>query len=174
MIGPVPGSLGLKINTGVTAAQALEDGVIDGFWANGMGAEIAVRRGIGTIVLDVRRGDGPAAGFNYTFASFATTDRLMQSTPRTVSAAIRAIVATHQALQEDVSLAGIVGNRLFPQEQARLIELLVSRDLPFYDASISENSVSTLNQFARDVGLLTGKPSYADVVATQFQKLWRF
>jgi hypothetical protein len=25
------------------------------FWANGLGAELAVKRGIGTIVLDVRR-----------------------------------------------------------------------------------------------------------------------
>jgi NitT/TauT family transport system substrate-binding protein len=53
-IAPIPGSLGLTVNTGVTAAEALEKGVIDGFWANGMGAEIAVRRGVGTLVLDVR------------------------------------------------------------------------------------------------------------------------
>ena len=45
----------------MTAAKALEDRKIDGFWANGMGAEVAVRRGVGTVVLDVRRGDGPKA-----------------------------------------------------------------------------------------------------------------
>ncbi len=58
-IAPVPGSLGAGVNFGVTAAKALEDRKIDGFWANGMGAEVAVQRGIGTVVLDVRRGDGP-------------------------------------------------------------------------------------------------------------------
>ena len=66
---------GAGINFGVTAAKALEDGKIDGFWANGMGAEVAVRRGVGTVVLDVRRGDGPKACFNYTMASIATTER---------------------------------------------------------------------------------------------------
>ena len=60
-IAPVPGAIGAGVNFGVTAAKALEDGKIDGFWANGMGAEVAVRRGIGTVVLDVRRGDGPKA-----------------------------------------------------------------------------------------------------------------
>ena len=60
-IAPVPGAQGAGVNFGVTAAKALEDRKIDGFWANGMGAEVAVRRGVGTMVLDVRRGDGPKA-----------------------------------------------------------------------------------------------------------------
>jgi ABC-type nitrate/sulfonate/bicarbonate transport systems, periplasmic components len=55
-IAPVPGAVGTSVNFGLTAAQALEDRKIDGFWANGMGAEVAVRRGVGTVVLDVRRG----------------------------------------------------------------------------------------------------------------------
>src|SRR5581483_2517839 len=54
-IAPVPGAVGAGINFGLTAAKALEDRKIDGFWANGMGAEVAVRRGVGTVVLDVRR-----------------------------------------------------------------------------------------------------------------------
>ena len=70
-IMPTPGSLDEKVNFGVAAARALEQGVIDGFWANGMGAEIAVRSGVGTLVLDVRRGDGPKEGFNYTMATLA-------------------------------------------------------------------------------------------------------
>ena len=81
-IAPIPGSLGLKVNIGVTAAQALADGVVDGFWANGMGAELAVRRGVGTVVLDVRRGDGPSTCFDYTFASVAATDRLIERVAR--------------------------------------------------------------------------------------------
>ena len=52
------------VSFGVTAAQALADGRLDGFWANGMGAEVAVRRGVGTIVLDMRRGEGPPAGLD--------------------------------------------------------------------------------------------------------------
>src|SRR5215475_1613023 len=59
-IAPVPGAAGAGVNFGVTAARALEDRKIDGFWANGMGAEVAVQRGVGTVVIDVRRGDGPA------------------------------------------------------------------------------------------------------------------
>ena len=74
----------------MTAAKALEDRKIDGFWANGMGAEVAVRRGVGTVVLDVRRGDGPKPCFNYTMASIATTDRLIERSPETAAAAVRA------------------------------------------------------------------------------------
>jgi ABC-type nitrate/sulfonate/bicarbonate transport system substrate-binding protein len=164
-IAPIPGSLGLKVNTGVTAAQALADGIIDGFWANGMGAEIAVRRGVGTIVLDVRRGDGPKAAFDYTFAALAATDRLIARNPDVVAAAKRAIAATHAALRRDVTLAATVGRKLFPAEEASLITELVGRDLPYYDASISPHAVASLNQFARAVGLLEGNPTTTDMVA---------
>src|SRR5882757_7523039 len=78
-IAPVPGSLAAGVNFGVTAAKALADRKIDGVWANGMGAEVAVRRGIGTVVLDVRRGDGPAGCFNYTMATMAATDHLIEN-----------------------------------------------------------------------------------------------
>src|SRR5580765_6508946 len=93
-IAPVPGAQGAGVNFGVTAAKALEERKIDGFWANGMGAEVAVRRGIGTIVLDVRRGDGPKPCFSYTMASLATTDALIARAPDAAAAAVRAIVNT--------------------------------------------------------------------------------
>ena len=79
MIAPVPGAQGAGVNFGVAAAKALEDRKIDGFWANGMGAEVAVRRGVGTVILDVRRGDGPQPCFNYTMSCIATTCLLYTS-----------------------------------------------------------------------------------------------
>jgi ABC-type nitrate/sulfonate/bicarbonate transport system substrate-binding protein len=172
-IAPVPGALGAGINFGVTAAKALEDGLIDGFWANGMGAEVAVRRGVGTVVLDVRRGDGPKPVFNYTMASIATTDRLIEHTPETAAAAIRAIVKTQAALRQNVARATEVGRRLFPPSEAELIAELIRRDLPYYDPTISEAFVAGMNQFARDIGILEGHITYSQVVATQFCPLWR-
>src|SRR5207249_5624438 len=117
-IAPVPGSAGAGVNFGLSAAKALEEGTIDGFWANGMGAEVAVRRGVGTVVLDVRRGDGPEGCFNYTMSSLAAADRLIEASPETAAAAVRAIVKTHAALKEDVSRATQVGRKLFPPQEA--------------------------------------------------------
>ena len=77
-IAPVPGALNAGVNFGINAARALEEGKIDGFWANGMGTEVAVRRGVGTVVLDVRRGDGPPGCFDYTFSALATSDELLR------------------------------------------------------------------------------------------------
>jgi NitT/TauT family transport system substrate-binding protein len=172
-IAPVPGAQGAGVNFGVTAAKALEDRKIDGFWANGMGAEVAVRRGVGTMVLDVRRGDGPKPCFNYTMASIATTDRLIERSPDAAAAAVRAIVSTQAALREDVARATEVGRKLFPPSEAELIAELIRRDLPFYDASISQTFVAGMNQFSRDMGILTGDVAYADVVATQFSEFWK-
>jgi ABC-type nitrate/sulfonate/bicarbonate transport system substrate-binding protein len=172
-IAPVPGAQGAGINFGVTAAKALEERKIDGFWANGMGAEVAVRRGVGTVVLDVRRGDGPTGCFNYTMASIAATDRLIERSPQTAAAAVRAMVRTHRALKEDVTRATQIGRRLFPPQEAELIAELIRRDLPYYDASISQSFVAAMNQFCRDAGILTGDPTYGDVVAAQFAQLWK-
>jgi ABC-type nitrate/sulfonate/bicarbonate transport system substrate-binding protein len=170
-IAPVPGALAAGVNFGVTAAKALEDKKIDGFWANGMGTEVAVRRGIGTVVLDVRRGDGPRPCFNYTMAAIATTDRLIEHSPETAAAAARAIARTHEALKKDVSLATVVGRKLFPPAEAELIAELIRRDLPYYDGRISREFVAGMNAFARDLGILAGDVSYERVVATQFADL---
>ena len=172
-IAPVPGAQGAGINFGVTAARALEERKIDGFWANGMGTEVAVRRGAGTVVLDVRRGDGPKPCFNYTMASIATTDQLIKRSPDAAAAAVRAIVNTHAALKADPARATEVGQKLFPPSEAELIAELIRRDLPYYDASISRPFVAGMNQFSRDVGILTGDVAYEDIVATQFAPLWK-
>ena len=172
-IAPVPGASGAGVvNFGVTAAKALEDGKIDGFWANGMGTEVAVRRGVGTVVLDVRRGDGPQGCFNYTMSSLAASDRLIDRSPETAAAAIRAIVETQAALREDVSRAAEVGRKLFPPAEAELIAELIRRDLPYYDPSISPSFVAGMSQFARDIGILKGQIPYENVVATRLAALW--
>ena len=172
-IAPVPGAQGAGVNFGVTAAKALEERKIDGFWANGMGTEVAVRRGVGTIVLDVRRGDGPKPCFNYTMSSLAATDRLIEGSPEAAAAAVRAIVKTQAALKEDVTRAAQVGRKLFPPQEAELIAELIRRDLPYYDAAISPSSVAGMNQFTRDIGILEGQIPYEKVVATRFSALWK-
>jgi NitT/TauT family transport system substrate-binding protein len=171
-IAPVPGAVGASVNFGLTAAKALEERKIDGFWANGMGAEVAVRRGIGTVVLDVRRGDGPQGCFDYTMASIAATQRLIDKSPELAAAAVRAIVKTQNALKKNVARAAEVGRKLFPPAEAELIVELIRRDLPYYDAAISESFVAGMNRFARDVGILSGDVPYEKVVATQFRSLW--
>src|SRR5262245_5385632 len=164
-IAPVPGATGQSVNFGLTAARALEDRKIDGFWANGMGAEVAVRRGVGTVVLDVRRGDGPKSCFNYTMASIATSDRLMERSPTAASATVRAIAGTHAALKKDVTLATRIGRKLVPPAEAELIVELIRRDLPYYDTTISGDFVAGVNRFAQDVGILSGDVPYEKIVA---------
>lgn len=171
-IAPVPGATGTTTNFGLTAAQALADGKIDGFWANGMATEIAVTEGVGSIVLDVRRGDGPAGCFDYTFGVLATTERLVQTSPDVVEAALRALIDAQADLRADVSKATDVGRKRFPPREAELIAQIVSRDLPYYDAAISEKSVAGVIGFARGLGILNDNVEYSDIVATQFSHWW--
>lgn len=170
-IMPTPGSLDEKVNFGVAAARALEQGVIDGFWANGMGAEIAVRSGVGTLVLDARRGDGPKAGFNYTMATLATTDRLIAEQPEKIAGAVRAIAAAQLAVQKDVRLAENVAKKLFPQDTSHIVEL-IRRDLPFYRSDLTRLFIEGMNRFARAINILDRDVPYSEVVAEQFSEYW--
>jgi ABC-type nitrate/sulfonate/bicarbonate transport system substrate-binding protein len=175
-IAPVPGTAtapGATVNFGLAAAKALEEGTIDGFWANGMGAEVAVTRGIGTVVLDVRRGDGPKPCFNYTMASIAARDDFIARESASVAAAVRGLVAVQCALAADPGLATAAGRQLFPPQEAALIAELIRRDAPYYDATITREFVAGMNRFARDVGILEGDPAYEEIVATPFAPLWR-
>jgi ABC-type nitrate/sulfonate/bicarbonate transport system substrate-binding protein len=172
-IGPVPGAfLGENKNFGVAAAKALQAGLIDGFWANGMGAEVAVRSGAGTMVIDARRGDGPPKAIHYTMPALITSDAVVARDPDAVAAAVRALVKTQKALKADVRLAAKVGQKLFPASEAELIADVVERDLPFYDPAISREFVSGMTEFQRHMGLLTGEVPYEDIVATRFSQYW--
>ncbi len=171
-LAPVPGSGEPGVSFGVHAAKALEDGVIDGFWANAMGAEVAVRSGLGEVVLDPRQGLGPVAARDYTFAALVATDRLIDDSPAAAEGAVRAVVEAQRALRTDPSRAAAVGQRLFPPGEAALIEDLVRRDAPYYTAGITSDSVAGLNQFCRSLGSLSDEVAYGQVVATQFAPLW--
>jgi ABC-type nitrate/sulfonate/bicarbonate transport system substrate-binding protein len=171
-IGPVPGTAGAGVSFGLTAAQALAEGKIDGFWANAMGAEIAVRQGIGTVVLDVRRGNAPPASWHYTFAALVTTEKHLRQQPQSVVAAIRAVRKAQQVLQADPWRATAAAQQRFPPQETALIAELIRRDLPYYDPTISTEIVSQLQDFAQHAGLLAAPVPYEHVVAVEYSHLW--
>ena len=168
----LPGAHERHVSFGVFAAQALEAGKIDGFWANAMGAETAVSRGVGKVHVDVRRGDDPDDVRFCTFAGLATTDDFIAREPDAIDAAVRAIVKAQAALRADPAAARAVGARKFPPDSAALISAVVERDAAFYDPVISEDAVRRLNAFAQSVGQLSGPVAYEQVVATRCRKLW--
>jgi ABC-type nitrate/sulfonate/bicarbonate transport system substrate-binding protein len=171
-IGPVQSANAAGVSFGVTAARALEEGSLDGFWANGMGAEVAVRRGIGTVALDARRDASPPKVGGYTFPALVTTDALIARDPDLAAAATRAIIAAQKALREDPSRATRAVENIFPPEETQLIATLIERDLPYYDPAITPETVEAMNRFAQGMGILSHPVPYDQVVAPQFRHLW--
>lgn len=170
---PIPARAGTERKLSRIGVEALEAGVADGFWGNAMRAEVAVRQGIGTVLLDVRRGDGPEAARYFTFPSLAARDRLLQEQPDALAAVVRAVVRAQQALAAEPGLATKVARKWFPPAETEIIGDLIARDSPFYQAEIPEDRIIRLNQFAQDAGLLDGPVPYDQVVATQFAPYWR-
>jgi len=167
VVAPVPGTAGTGISFGVTAANSLAAGTIDGFWANGMGAEVAVRLGTGTVVVDARRDDKPRGLAGYTFPALAANDESIEQRPDTLACVARAIRRAQQALRDDPERATDVGKRLFPPMEAAIIAELVRRDAAYYEPRIDTATVSSLIEFGHRAGLLNGDGSY-DVVAPGF------
>ena len=164
-IGPVPGVVEKTASFGLMAAKALEEGKIDGFWANGMGAEVAVRSGVGTVVLDARR-DGSAEAKGYTFPALVATEKMVRENPKAARAAIDAVKAAQEALKQNPQRAADAAKKHFPAAELALIPELIRRDAPFYDPHISKKSVESMNRFARNIGLLSKDVPYGEVVWT--------
>jgi ABC-type nitrate/sulfonate/bicarbonate transport system substrate-binding protein len=169
----LPGAKSRDVSFGVFAARALEAQQIDGFWANAMGAETAVSRGTGKVLIDVRRDDDPAEVRHFTFAGMAVTDPYLRREPEAVAAAVRAIVKAQKTLRADPTLARQVGEAKFPADAAALIANVVARDVEFYRPAISETAIEKMNDFAQSVGHLSGPVPYDRVVAVRCRELWQ-
>ena len=65
-----------------------------------------------------------------------------------------------------------MGRKLFPPTEAELIANLIRRDLPFYSASISHETVSGMIRFARAQGVLTSDADYDRIVASHLRPIW--
>ena len=152
--------------------RALVENIADGFWGNGMRLALAEKAGIAKLHLDLRRGDGPPGALHYNFAALTMTDALIEKEPEVATAAVRAIVATQKALKADPSEARKVGDELFPGEEAEMIPVLVGRDAPFYDATITPEAVNGLNKFALANGLLAQPLTYETIVAVSLKDAW--
>ena len=137
-----------------------------------MRAELAIRLGMATMLLDVRRGDGPDAARGYTFPALVASERLVAERPDDAAAAVRAVVKTQQALRTDPWLAAEAARRIFPPEETELIGVLVARDAPFLDPTVSPDAIARACRFAQSIGQLTAPLPYQQLVATQFQHLW--
>jgi NitT/TauT family transport system substrate-binding protein len=155
------------------AVQALEARQLDGFWANALGSETAVRRGVGKVLVNVRHGDGPPVARDYTFSALVTTEALIASDPEPIAAAMRAIASVQRVLRADPAQVAVVGQRRFSPAAATVITTLVERDVPFHDPIISKSAVAALNRFGHALGLLATAVPYEQVVATRFYPLWQ-
>jgi NitT/TauT family transport system substrate-binding protein len=157
---------------GRSGVDAIEQGVADAYWGNGMRVAIGEKLGLAKLHLDLRRGDGPPGARFYNFAALTATERLIGEQPEIAAGAVRAIVKAQHALKTDPSRATAIAERLFPAEEVPLISTLIARDAPFYNAAISPEAVDGLNKFALANGLLTEPLPYDRLVASQFRDLW--
>jgi NitT/TauT family transport system substrate-binding protein len=147
--------------------KALQENHADGFWGNGMRLALAEKAGLAKVHIDTRRGDGPTGARHYNFAALTTTDEMIEKQPEVAAAAVRAIVATQKALKADSSLARAVGEIVFPGgEEVDIMPMLVARDAPFYDATITSEAVDGLNKFALANRLINQPLEYERIVAS--------
>jgi NitT/TauT family transport system substrate-binding protein len=125
-----------------------------------------VRSGVGTIVLNARRGDGPKACFNFTMPVIVTTDRLSRGKD-TAARATKAVMATLATLKRDVSFARRSPASCFRKR---------SKPDPPQSAVVQSGDLGSVHRRHDGVrtrrGAAAGHPRYDQVVAQQFRHLW--
>jgi ABC-type nitrate/sulfonate/bicarbonate transport system substrate-binding protein len=93
--------------------------------------------------------------------------------PEVGAAAVKAIVKAQKALKANPSLAGTIGRKLFPEDEAELITTLIERDAPFYEPQITREAVDGLMGFAKGFGLVKEAVPYEQLIATEHSHLWK-
>jgi NitT/TauT family transport system substrate-binding protein len=171
MIPPPPpyGDKGFLARNGI---DTIINGTADAYWGNGMRVALGESMGIAKLHLDLRRGDGPPGARFYNFPALTTTDRVINEHPEVAAGAIRAIVKAQKALKANPKIAGDIGRKLFPADEAELITGLIERDAPFYDPQIRQEAIDGLMNFAKGFGLVKEAVPVNDLIATQFSHLW--
>jgi len=172
-IGPIPAAAGGQMSFGIAAAEALRAGAIDGFWANGMGAEVAVAAGHGTVVVDARRGDGPESTRGFTFSALVAASKRAEENSDEAAAITRSIVQAQRALTENPKLAAQACEQHFPEYERSLIAGLIARDSAFYTPEISHEAVTAMNAASHRLGLLsTADVAFTEVVSSIGSQEW--
>lgn len=152
-VGPIDPSMVKDLSFGVAAATALERGLIDGFWANGMAKEVALRSGVGRQVIDARRDNHPEGMRFLTFPALVTTKARTNKRGEEVSQVREAIVEAQTLLKHDPTVASVAAKRLFPEKERHLIADLVAADAPYYVPEVEKTAVDHINDFGRWLGL---------------------
>lgn len=170
-IRPVPGSSAHGTSFGLAAAAALANGLVDGFWANGMGAEVAVLGGHGTVVYDARRDSGYLRSTLATFPALTTRTEFADARPEATVGMVRGIRRAQRDLAADPGLAAKVGAAVFPEYEASLIATLIARDAPYYQAAVTSEMVEGIVRLGR----LSGQAAPAvpgDIVRGELSPFW--
>src|SRR5205085_2378101 len=177
-IGPVPGVVGEKASFGLMAARALAEEKIDGFWANGMGAEVAVREGVGTVVLDARR-DGSPEIKGYTFPALVATEKTIRERPQLAETAIKALA---RRLAQDGAAVVIADLRSYDTAAAELAQTTGARTLGLQvDVSVEKDvermAAETMKAFGRIDILVNNAALFSTLELKPFEKIaaeeWR-
>ena len=157
----MPGASGSAVNFGLTAAEALAAGAIDGFWANGMATELAATtrcRHHRVRGSSRRWTDWPLQRHNAGAGLDQPAARALAGNRRG-----RGACAGRRTERPDGRTSRSPpkwGTCDFRRTRWTLSPGSVRGDLPFYDASIGEASVAAINAFARDMGVLAGDVPY--------------
>ncbi|HWO41942.1 MAG TPA: ABC transporter substrate-binding protein, partial [Candidatus Eisenbacteria bacterium] len=109
---------------------------------------------------------------HYTFPALVTTEDRITRAPESARAAIRAVMRAQTLLREDPGRSLEVAKKRFPASEAELITELIRRDAPYYDPTITPDTVASMNRFAHESGLLSNPVPYEKVVAARLSYLW--
>jgi len=137
-----------------------------------MGSECAVRRGVGKIFVDIRRGDAPQESRGFTFPALMTSDAVIREHPAAAKMMVKSIISAQAALKGEAALAEKAASRLFPSYETSLITDVIKPDLAYFDPAVSAQSIDSMLKFDASLGIDTTGIAYADVVATEFSHLW--
>ena len=153
-----------------TAIAAFEQGQVDAWVGFEPGTTVVVDQlRIGTVLVDLRAGDGPARLTEYASNGYAASSSYIEDHPRTVRRFVTAIEQAHDWIADPANRAAleeIVARNVAVDET--LVSQLVEDNVGTFGPSIPERNIDNAITLMRELELIDATPTYDDVVATEY------
>ncbi len=157
----------LGVGLSPTALPALEAGRIDAFITLSPGPNVAAKLGIGQVLVDLRKGEGPANFKGITYQGVAALRKTVESRPAVVAALIAAHTRAYCWIRDPKNLdelVGILKTRLaggaLSDEQFRQ---MVKDEIPVLKMTFAKSDFPVWNDFLLKSKMLK-KPLDADAI----------
>jgi NitT/TauT family transport system substrate-binding protein len=159
-------------NSGSPQVAAFEAGAVDAAITSDPATSVLLAGNKATNLLDLRKGEGPAAT-QLPQASLAATSSYLSSHQATAVAVVKSMCEAMKFGRDNPDKAVADLSKVFPGEDPNALKMSVTATAPGWQATLTPDGIKAVNALFKASGSVKKDYTYDQVVDTSFQQYWQ-